>query len=477
MRIVNRALAAAVAVCIAAVPLGQAHADGGPAGGTAAGSHAGSHEGSIDGAPYRIEVPDDWNGTLVLFSHGYYLADYLPEGVQLAAYESTERWLLEHGYALAASEYKGRGPGYAVEDALVDQMALLRHFEKKIGKPRRTLSTGMSQGAAIAGQLAERHPGTFAGTAGMCSEVDTPASWNTALDVLYVVKTLLAPEADIDLVRPTGPETAAGDAAALAAAVSAARGTEEGRARLALAGAIANIPTAYSPFEPAPTDLAGRIAAQSVWIETGYAQGLGPTGRLDLEARAGGNPSWNTGVDYRAQLARAHPELRALAEEAYGAAPAADLDADLAALAGPERVGADRRAVAYTKRHGLVRGTTSTPTVTLHTTGDGGALADQVGNWAEQVAAHRDAPFRQLYVERGGHCSYTSAEEIVTLVALDRKVATGRWGNLTPERLDATVGSFGPEYQEAFDFGTGGAKPVDPAFTEFTPPQALRPTR
>lgn len=73
--------------------------------------------------------------------------------------------------------------------------------------------------------------------------------------------------------------------------------------------------------------------------------------------------------------------------------------------------------------------------------------------------------------------THASAEEIVALVALDRKVATGRWGNLTPERLDAVAGSFGPEYQEAFDFGTGAARPVDPAFTEFTPPRFLRPTR
>ena len=30
------------------------------------------HEGTIDGANYLVKVPDDWNGTLVLFSHGYY---------------------------------------------------------------------------------------------------------------------------------------------------------------------------------------------------------------------------------------------------------------------------------------------------------------------------------------------------------------------------------------------------------------------
>ena len=43
------------------------------------------YTGTIDGAGFRAEVPRRWNGTLVLFSHGYYPAGFgIPEGVFLA---------------------------------------------------------------------------------------------------------------------------------------------------------------------------------------------------------------------------------------------------------------------------------------------------------------------------------------------------------------------------------------------------------
>ncbi|MET8824581.1 hypothetical protein ABZX40_03625 [Streptomyces sp. NPDC004610] len=431
-------------------------------------------EGSIDGAPYRIEMPERWNGTLVLYSHGYYLKEFLPPRAALSAHPETERWLLDQGYALAASEYEDRGIGYAVEDGLRDQMALLDHFEAEFGAPRRTIGYGMSQGAAIAGQLAERHPDRFAGTAAMCGEVDTPGSWNTALDIQFVVRTLLAPDAGIDLVRPSGEAEAAEDTGKLVAAIQEARTTKEGRARLALAGAVGNIPAWFSAFEPRPTTLEGRVLAQSQWLEGAYGWGLGPIGRLDLEARAGGNPSWNTGVDYRRQLARS--SQRDLVRAAY-AGTGADLSKDLAALARAERIGADPAAVAHTERYGLVDGTATTPTITLHTTGDGGAVSDQVRWWEERVDENGGDAFRELYLERGGHCSYTAAEEILTLRSLDRYLDTGRWGNLSPAKLNARAAAFGPEYRNALDFGPEGPRPVDEAFTRFTPPVFLRPTR
>ncbi|MEU9335474.1 hypothetical protein AB0D49_20220 [Streptomyces sp. NPDC048290] len=468
MRLATKLLATAVTVVLAAaLPAPAAYAaerSGGQR----------TDEGSIDGAPYRIEMPRRWNGTLVLYSHGYYVADFLPERVALSMHPETERLLLDQGYALAASEYRDRGTGYAVEDGLRDQIALLDHFEDTFGTPRRTLSHGMSQGAAIAGQLAEHHPDRFAGTAGLCSEVDTPGSWNTALDIQFVVRTLLAPDADIDLVRPSGPAEALEDTEALATAVQRARTTDEGRARLALAGAVANLPTWYSAFEPRPTTTEERVLAQSQWTEGAYSWGLGPLGRLDLEARAGGNPSGNTGVDYRRQLAQS--SLRGLVRAAY-AGTDADLDTDLTALARAGRIAPDPAALAYTERYGLVDGTAPTPTITLHTTGDGGAVSGQVPWWADRAEENGGGDFRSLYLERGGHCTYTAAEEILTLRALDRRVDTGRWEKLTPAKLNARAAAFGPEYQNVLDFGPGGPRPVDPAFVRHTPPQFLRPTR
>ncbi|MBM0224433.1 MULTISPECIES: hypothetical protein [Micromonospora] len=37
--------------------------------------------GTIDGADFRVELPQSWNGTLVLYSHGY-----LPEGCATAGW-------------------------------------------------------------------------------------------------------------------------------------------------------------------------------------------------------------------------------------------------------------------------------------------------------------------------------------------------------------------------------------------------------
>jgi len=43
---------------------------------TAAGRQ--THSGTLGGAPFRVEVPARWNGTLVLYSHGYHPVGFGP---------------------------------------------------------------------------------------------------------------------------------------------------------------------------------------------------------------------------------------------------------------------------------------------------------------------------------------------------------------------------------------------------------------
>ncbi|NVI88020.1 hypothetical protein [Actinomadura sp. BRA 177] len=109
------------------------------------------HEGSIDGAPYRVEVPSHWNGTLLLWSHGAYSLEFpAPSEIALTNHPATKQWLLDHGYALAASQYRtARGWG-VVESGLKDQIGLLDWFTANIGKPRRTISAGASAGGLVA---------------------------------------------------------------------------------------------------------------------------------------------------------------------------------------------------------------------------------------------------------------------------------------------------------------------------------------
>ena len=125
-----------------------------------------------------------------------------------------------------------------------------------------------------------------------------------------------------------------------------------------------------------------------------------------------------------------------------------------------------------------MRGSTSVPVLTLHSTGDGGAVADQERWLAEQVRRHGDqSRLRQLYVDRGMHCSFNAAEEIVTLRTLLERIETGRWPDTGPRRLNEAARALGPGYEPVFDLGTFTDAPMTPAFTRFEPPEPLRPSR
>jgi pimeloyl-ACP methyl ester carboxylesterase len=427
--------------------------------------------GVIDGAEFRVEVPEQWNGTLVLYSHGYYPENFPAFGIALANRPETEAWLLEHGYALAASDFKGR-TGYQVEQGLHDQIALLDWFEEQVGRPRRTVATAQSLGATIAVLLAERHPDRFAGVSTVCGVFDPSGTFNAVLDINFAVKTLLAPGQDIELVRVTDP---ARSTEALVRAVQQALTTPQGRARLALAGAFNNVPGWFSAHQPQPTDLTERIRQQAAWIQGAYIVGLGPSARVDLERRAGGNPSWNVGIDYRRQLARS--DQKDLVKQAYRAA-GLDLRADLDRLNAAPRIAADPDAVRYMRRFGVPQGTTPTPVITLHTTGDGGVVPGQERWYAEQVrGAGEPNKLRQLFVERGMHCSLSAAEEIVALRGLFERIDTGRWPTTTPRRLNAAAGGFDSRYHLVLDFGTFQDAPMPPAFTRYMPARFLRPSR
>src|SRR6201981_3899607 len=78
-----------------------------------------------DGATFLIEVPSPWNGTLLLYSHGY-VTPGSPNPAQDVGDPATGAFLLNAGFALAGSSY--RTTGWALEQALPDQIALLDFF-------------------------------------------------------------------------------------------------------------------------------------------------------------------------------------------------------------------------------------------------------------------------------------------------------------------------------------------------------------
>jgi pimeloyl-ACP methyl ester carboxylesterase len=425
-----------------------------------------SYSGTIDGAAFRVEVPRRWNGTLMLYSHPYFTPD-VPAGIGLANRPETETWLLEHGYALAGSDFKGRD-GAVYEQAPRDQTALLDWFTAHVGRPRHTIATGSSMGAALSIMLAERFPDRFSGAAAFCGPLDLNGSWNLSLDVTFAIKTLLAPEASV--VHAPDPF---GSAQALQQAVDTALGSEPGRARVALASALGNVDGWNSALSAAPTSLEDRIRAQAA-VDAMHIWVFGPIGRVDLEQRAGGNPSSNTGIDYRHQLALS--TQRDLVHAAYRTA-GLDLDRDLAQLAAAPRIAADPVAADWLHRFGVPRGTTPTPVITLHNVADP-AVPEHERWYAGQVRrSGSPTQLRQLYTNRATHCAFTAAEEIVTLQALFTKIDTARWPDTSSSGLNRAAGELGPSYQLVYDFPTNQHAPAQPAFTRYAPPVPLRPSR
>jgi hypothetical protein len=100
--------------------------------------------GNLNGADYKIEVPSNWNGTLLLYSHGT-VAPAAPNPAVDMADPVSGAWLLDAGYALAGSSFSTTG--YAIAESTRDNLALLDYFNASVGKPTRTIAWGTSQGA------------------------------------------------------------------------------------------------------------------------------------------------------------------------------------------------------------------------------------------------------------------------------------------------------------------------------------------
>ena len=414
-----------------------------------------------DHATYRIDVPSNWNHTLLLYSHGYVTPGSANPARDVGD-PATGAFLLNAGYALAGSSYASTG--WALEQAIPDQIATLDAFNAlHIGTPTRTIAWGHSLGGIITAGLLQTYPDRFDAALPMCGVLaGGVAVWNEGLDAEFVIKTLLAPTSNLQLVRITNPGANFGLSNQI---LAAAQGTAQGRARLALAAAVGDLPGWFNSSlpEPAATDYVTQEANQFRWISEVDGPFLFYL-RAELEARAGGNPSWNTGVNYSQQLGRSidNAEVQALYQQA-----GFSLDADLAALRDADRVSADPAAVHYLTQHIVFNGDLGgKPVLTIHTTGDGLVLNSDEQAYRSVAQDAKDSQLlREAFVHRAGHCTFTPAETIAALQALETRLNTGKWTSLaTPGNLNTSAAALGP------------ALNVAPAsYIDFEPAQFLRP--
>jgi hypothetical protein len=414
-----------------------------------------------DGGSWIADVPSPWNGTLLLYSHGYGQttpADSPDPGTQQA--------LLNEGYALAGSSYDPTGSLWQMGSAVRDQFETLAEVEQTVlpSRPKQVIAVGTSMGGLISSIEAEQSYGRLDGALTTCGIVAGGEQLgNYQLDGEYALDQLLAGGA-VQLVNFSGPNGATdsvNSANELEAAATAAQSTPAGQARLALAMALLNTTTwSVDPgaVPPAANDYAGQELQEfdtdfgapapfpvMVFIETG---------RQQIELAAGGNPNWTAGVNFARLVYQSSylPQIEAL----YHAA-GLDLNADLRALNEHADIKASIPAERWMVRTSDNTGRLQVPELDLKTIADQLVPVQQENFYAHTVAgAGRSYLLRQAYVEAQSHCNFTSAELVAGVHAIQYRIDTRRWDDVwTPAALNASASSL--------DLGATAFIPYHPA--------------
>ncbi|MGY3230529.1 hypothetical protein ACVWWJ_002013 [Luteibacter sp. HA06] len=110
----------------------------------------GAYTGKLNDAAYRIDVPANWNGDLVMLMHGYQPVG-APVSTPMTPADTTPVFL-KKGFAVAQSQYASQG--WAVSDAIADNERLRQHFVRTYVQPTHTYIYGFSLGGlAVAASI------------------------------------------------------------------------------------------------------------------------------------------------------------------------------------------------------------------------------------------------------------------------------------------------------------------------------------
>jgi pimeloyl-ACP methyl ester carboxylesterase len=365
---------------------------------------AAEYSGAIDGAPYRIVVPDNWNGTLVVHAHGYRdLADHAGEVDDRTAPASPnpalEPALLAQGYAIAGSAYKRNG--WAVQEGIEDTKALVSTFRATVGQPNRTLLWGFSMGSVVTFELAEHTAGHFDGYLAACAVgAGTPRAWDGAgvLSAAYAAAfgwpaswgTPANVRDDLDFDTEVLPK--------MFGEISNLANWGKFEFLRLVSGAA---PSSAPP--PAPD-----------WAFTNMF--FATEARAELERRAGGPVVQNL----------THVYSLSAADKAYLALLGVNADQLLATMNAGRNVSAPSSSRNYLEHWADYSGKIKKPLLTLHTQTDALVPPSHETAYAATVAAAgRSGQLAQTFTNGNGHCNFTGPQLLTALGALDSWVATG----------------------------------------------------
>lgn len=356
--------------------------------------------GELNGAAFEIRVPASWNGTLVMFAHGYRdAADHPGEtddrSAQAFGSEASEQAMLAAGYAIAGSAYASNG--WAVADGIQDTKALVDHFRAVVGQPRTTLLAGFSMGSLVAFESMEHFGGVYDGAMPSCAVgagaprafdgtlavssayaavFGWPAAWGTPADL----------RDDLDFDTEVLP--------VLVSQLTAPGGF----GRFEFIRLVTGVPRGPEwPF--------------SIWFFV-------TEGRAELERRAGGPPAQN--ADHTYAVSAADRAVLASLGVTGG-----QVDGYLAAM-NASRVAAQPAPRGYVERYADYAGRIKHPVLTLDTTVDALVPPAHISRYTATVAeAGRSGLLASAWTSGVGHCNFTPAQLVVAVQALERWVQTG----------------------------------------------------
>jgi len=367
----------------------------GPALSASAQSH---YEGATGpGASYEIDVPEPWNGDLVLYAHGIVEAS-LPVALPGAqdGYSGMRARLLSAGFAVAASSFSSNG--WSLDDAVRRTHQLSGIFASRVGRPVRTFLAGHSMGALAVVKLAEQQPSQYDGVLAMCGPLgganaelqyagDARVTFDYFFPGLLPGSAFSVPPGTVYEVAPPSP--------LFISVFTALSANPAATFQWAMAAKL--------PFAN-PSEL-GNSALYVVGFLLRYTNDF-------VERTNGKIPFDNQQVNYRLDVT---------------ADPATNDYLSGLLNSGVERFNAGQAALNYYNRNYEPTGQISVPVVTLHTLRDPAIPFAHETKFAQTVAAAGNSSWlTQHAIDRWGHCAFTPGEVDSAFADLFQQAAR-RW--------------------------------------------------
>jgi pimeloyl-ACP methyl ester carboxylesterase len=363
--------------------------------------------GEINGAPFRIVVPADWNGTLLLFQRGYIdKADHpgeIDNRNATIAPAAVRDALLANGYALSGSALKANG--WSVEEGLDDVVALASYFRENVANPTITILCGGSMGSVIALETAERNGGLFDGYlaqssvgAGATRTVDHFLVLRLAYDVTFGMPTSWGTPSDVRDLLDYETE--------VLPILSAQAGDPANFGRFEFIRLVAGIPG--SGIESPPGYFPGHLISLPFFLAT--------EGEQELERRAGGPVAQNITHTYALT-----PD-----ERVYLASLGVDVDPLLEAMNARRNIAAPPSARNYVEHFADYSGLIKHPVLTLHAKVDEAVPVASESAYRNTIAAvERDDLLVQVYTKGIGHGNFTAPQLFAAIQAVEEWARSG----------------------------------------------------